>query len=183
MQTTGTQLTAIVYSDGPEFEAFLEDACASMAAAGMRLAGLVQHSRPQAERSKCEIHLRDLATGEVHGISDDRGPQARGCRLNTDRLLRASTAAEAALSERTDLLVLCKFGKTEAAGGGFRTLIARAIELSVPVLIGVPAVNLASFRAFSGGIAREIPLAELGSDRSRVSERLRPSGEPMAGAA
>lgn len=78
----------------------------------------------------------------------------------------------ATLSSQVELLVLCKFGKTEAEGGGFRTLIARAFELSVPVLIGVPVVNLASFREFSAGLAREIELSGLSSDPHAVLQLL-----------
>jgi nucleoside-triphosphatase THEP1 len=154
-------ITAIVYGDGPEFETFLKAATESMAGQGMRLAGLIQESRPRGERRKCDIYLRDLATGEVHGVSDDRGPEARGCMLNTDRLLRAGEAAGRGLSADTDLLVLCKFGKTEATGGGLRNLIATALDLAVPVLIGVPRANLEPFRAFAGETAREVDLAEL----------------------
>ncbi|MDX8482870.1 DUF2478 domain-containing protein [Mesorhizobium sp. VK24D] len=165
-------ITAIVYSNGSEFEAFLQEITAIMAERGMRLAGLVQLSEKKPDRVKCDMHLRDLATGKLYGISDDRGPHARGCVLNTDRLLRACEAAEAALSGRTDLLVLCKFGKTEAEGGGFRSLMAKAFELSVPVLIGVPSVNLAPFRAFAADLAREIELSHLSSDRIAAVESL-----------
>ncbi|MBN8994970.1 MAG: DUF2478 domain-containing protein [Rhizobiales bacterium] len=154
-------ITAIVYGDGPEFETFLKATTEAMAGQGMRLAGLIQVSRPQDERRKCDIYLTDLATGEVHGVSDDRGPEARGCRLDVDRLLRAGQAAERAISADTDLLVLCKFGKTEAAGGGFRSLVATALAQSVPVLIGVPRANLEAFRAFAGDTAREWDLADL----------------------
>jgi hypothetical protein len=165
-------ITAIVYSNGSEFEAFLQEATAIMAEQGMRLAGLVQLSEKKPDRVKCDMHLRDLASGKLHGISDDRGPHARGCVLNTDSLLRACEAAGAELSGKTDLLVLCKFGKTEVEGGGFRPLIAKALELSVPVLIGVPLINLASFREFADGLAREIELADLMSDRLTAVERL-----------
>jgi hypothetical protein len=165
-------ITAIVYSNGSEFEAFLREVTGIMAERGMRLAGLVQLSEPKPDRVKCDMHLRDLGTGKLHGISDDRGPHARGCVLNTDRLLRACEAASAGLSDRTDLLVLCKFGKIEVEGGGFRTLIAQALELSVPVLIGVPVINLAPFRAFAADLAREIELPHLSSDRGAALERL-----------
>lgn len=156
-------LTAIVYGDGPEFETFLKAATDVMSKGGLRLAGLIQESRPRDERRKCDIYLKDLATGEVHGVSDDRGPEARGCLLNTDRLLRAGEAAGQGLSAETDLLVICKFGKTEATGGGLRSLIATALDLAVPVLIGVPSANLAPFREFAGDMAREIDLAALAS--------------------
>jgi hypothetical protein len=165
-------ITAIVYSNGPDFEAFLQGATAAMAAAGIQLAGLIQRSRPRPDRAKCDLYLQNLATGELHGISEDRGPLARGCVLDTDRLLGACEAAMATLSSQVDHLVLCKFGKSEAEGGGFRTLIARAFELSVPVLIGVPVVNLAPFREFSAGLAREIELSGLGSDPRAVLKLL-----------
>lgn len=183
----GYPITAIVYSSGSECEAFLREATANMVDEGMRLAGLIQSSRAKPGHLKCDMYLQDLATGELHGISDDRGPHARGCVLNTDRLLRACEAADRGLSGRTDLLVLCKFGKTEVEGGGFRTLIARALELSVPVLIGVPAINLDPFRQFTAGFAQEVELSQLASGRPAVAECLRfrgwPIGEAMAGAA
>jgi hypothetical protein len=174
MQATDSSnpITAIVYSDSAQFETFLQDVTAAMVDKGLRLAGLVQHSRPNLHRVKCDMYLRDLATGEFHAISDDRGPHARGCVLNTDRLLHACQAAQAGLTCQTDLLVLCKFGKTEVEGGGFRTLIARALELCVPVLIGVPRVNVAPFREFSGGFAREVELTQLVAGRSADAERL-----------
>lgn len=176
-------ITAIVYSDGPKFEAFLQEFTAARAKQGMRLAGLIQRSEPKPGRLKCDMYLRDLATGELHGISDDRGPQARGCVLNTDRLLRACTAAEAQLSSQTALLVLCKFGKAEVEGGGFRSLIAKALDLSVPVLIGVPLINLTPFREFSADLAREIDLSQILSDPLTATERLRSSNWPIGEAA
>lgn len=165
-------ITGIVYSDSSAFETFLREATAAMAARGLRLAGLVQHSEAKPDRVKCDMHLEDLATGRRYGISDDRGPHARGCVLNPDQLARACQSAEQTLSGRTDFLVLSKFGKTEAEGGGFRRLMASALELSVPVLIGVPLINLAPFREFADDLAREIELADLMSDRLTAVERL-----------
>jgi hypothetical protein len=165
-------ITAIVYSDGSAFETFLREATAAMAARGLRLAGLVQYSEQKPDRVKCDMHLEDLATGKRYGISDDRGPHARGCVLNLGQLARACLAAEQALSGRTDVLVLSKFGKTEAEGGGFRGLMARALELSVPVMIGVPLVNVESFREFADGLAREVELGDLMSDRFTAIDRL-----------
>lgn len=174
MQTADSisPITAIVYSDGPHFEIFLQEITAALADKGLRLGGLVQHSRPNPHRVKCDMYLRDLATGELYAISDDRGPHARGCVLNTDRLLYACQKAQTGLSSRTDLLVLCKFGKTEVEGGGFRTLIAKALELSIPILIGVPLINLVPFREFSAGFAREVELSQFVTDRCSIAERL-----------
>ena len=177
----GGPITAIVYSNGSEFEAFLRDITAIMTDQGMRLAGLIQLSEKRPDRVKCDMHLRDLATGKLHHISDDRGPHARGCVLNTDRLLRTCEVAGAGLSSKTDLLVLCKFGKTEVEGGGFRALIAKAFELSVPVLIGVPVINLSPFREFAADLAREIELCHLSSDYVAAVKRLLDPGVIVGG--
>lgn len=157
----GQPITAIVYRDGASFERFLKTTTDTMTVKGLRIAGLIQESRPNDERRRCDLYLKDLATGEVHGVSEDRGPHARGCMLDTDRLLRAGDAARRSLSSDIDVLVLCKFGKTEVAGGGLRSLIVDALELSVPVLIGVPEANLGPFRAFAGELAREVAMADL----------------------
>jgi hypothetical protein len=82
------------------------------------------------------------------------------------------------LSSQTDLLVLCKFGKTEVEGGGFRSLIAKALELSVPVLVGVPLINLTPFREFSADLAREVDLSQIVSEPLTAAERLRSSNWP-----
>lgn len=178
-------ITAIIYSDGEQFEAFLQEVSAIMADRGLQLAGLIQRSLRKPGRVKCDIHLQDLASGELRGISDDRGPEARGCVLNADQLLRACEAAAAGLTCQTDLLVLSKFGKTEAEGGGFRGLMAKAIDLSVPVLIGLPPFNLMAFREFSAGLAHEIGLSELDTDRLAAAQYLasepheKPATEPQ----
>ena len=61
-----------------------------------------------------------------------------------------------ALSEETSILVLNKFGKSEGEGGGFRPLIADALDRSIPVLIAVPWRNIESWREFAGAFAREV---------------------------
>ncbi|CAH1690653.1 conserved hypothetical protein [Hyphomicrobiales bacterium] len=164
MSTELRPITAILYADGQAFETFLRDLTAGMVRRGLRLAGLVQHSIPRPDRRKCDMLLRDLATGALHPISEDRGAEAHGCSLDTDLLTRACTAAEVGLSDRTALLVLCKFGKVEAGGGGMRGLIEAALGYAVPVLIGVPAINREAFEAFAGDFAHLLPLELFGPD-------------------
>jgi hypothetical protein len=93
-------------------------------------------------------------------------------------MARAMQLAMVALRAAPDLLVLNKFGKTEVEGGGFRTLIAAAIEQAVPVLIGVPYRNIDPWRAFAGELAREIHLS--GPADGLVLDRLWPAGEAPA---
>ena len=53
----------------------------------------------------------------------------------------------------SELFILNKFGPEEAAGRGFVTAIAKAVEADVPVLVGVGKASLDAFHTFCGGQA------------------------------
>ena len=72
--------------------------------------------------------------------------------------------ATAALATDPDLLVINRFGKTEAEGGGVRPLIADAVDRGIPVLIAVPWRNIASWRVFAGELAVEFGFGDLPVD-------------------
>lgn len=129
---------------------------AGMLRGRMRLCGTVQTNLARADRRKCDMDLQLLATGEVLRISEDRGAQARGCTLDTHVLTQAVALTEAALSG-ADLLIVNKFGKTEAEGHGFAPLIGEAICAGIPVLVGVNGLNLPVFEAFADGLATALP--------------------------
>ncbi|WP_071797127.1 DUF2478 domain-containing protein [Natronohydrobacter thiooxidans] len=122
----------------------------------LKLCGTVQTNITRADRRKCDMDLRLLATGEVLRISEDRGAFARGCTLDTQVLTEAVARSEAALAG-ADLLIVNKFGKTEAEGQGFAPLIAEALFAGIPVLVGVNALNLPAFEGFTEGIAQPLP--------------------------
>nr|WP_256515620.1 DUF2478 domain-containing protein [Alsobacter ponti] len=151
-------ITAIVYAERQPIGPALAALADALRAEGKALAGFVQHEVPRPGRRKCDMVLEDLATGARIRISEDRGEHARGCRLDTSELLRAAGLAADALAEGADVLVLNKYGKVEAEGGGVRPLIADAVARGVPVIVGVPRLNLESFRAFAGALAVETPL-------------------------
>jgi hypothetical protein len=138
--------------------AALADACG---AAGMRLAGLVQRGPAVPPGSRCNMEVELLPTGRRLAISEERGAGARGCRLDPGLLLDALAAAGEALEADAELFILNRFGKVEADGGGGRWLIARAVELGVPVVLAVPWRNIAAFRAFAGELATEVPVEQL----------------------
>ncbi len=122
----------------------------------VKLCGTVQTNTTRADRHKCDMDLQLLATGEVFRISEDRGALARGCLLDTGVLAQVVVATEAALPG-AELLIVNKFGKTEAAGGGFAPVIGEALCQGVPVLVGVNGLNLSAFRTFSGGLEEALP--------------------------
>ncbi len=164
---TDPTITAFVYSDSSAADEALRQLAIGLTERGLRLAGLVQLNQARPGRSRCDMVLEEIASGACVPISQDRGPHARGCALDLGQLLTAMQLVRAQLDSRPDLLFLNKFGKTEAEGGGFRELIAEAIEAGIAVVIAVPWRNIESWRMFTGGEAREIVLEE---ERFNVDE-------------
>lgn len=174
-------ITALIYSDSDAADQALRDIAVTLMERGCKLAGLVQHNTPRPGRSRCDMILEELASGDLLGISQDRGPLARGCALDVDQLLKAMQIVRAALAERPELVILNKFGKTEAEGAGFRPLIAEAIEAGLPLLIAVPWRNIESWRNFTGDLAREIDLDRIAADGQSLCDRLGFGPGPEAG--
>ncbi|MGL4241928.1 MAG: DUF2478 domain-containing protein [Beijerinckiaceae bacterium] len=161
MLKASAPVTAILYSEGREVDPLMRRLAAHLEGAGCALAGFVQRNEERLGRRRCDMVLEDLASGALVGISQDRGPHARGCMLDVGELLRGMELAMAALESAPDLLMINKFGKTEGEGGGFRPLIAEAVARGVPVLVAVPLRNIDSWRLFAGGLAKEIDVAAL----------------------
>lgn len=120
---------------------------------GLAVAGLVQTNSEGADPHHCDMDVKVLPDGPVFRISQSLGRESRGCRLDSAALEAAVAAVEATLDPVPALVIINKFGKREADGGGFREVIGRCLAAGVPVLLGVNAMNHAEFLAFSQGMA------------------------------
>ena len=123
---------------------------------GLRLAGAVQVNSQPARGGRYHMDLSLLPSGEVIRISQSLGNLAKGCRLDPGAIARAAGLVEAGVAKGADVLIVNKFGKHEAEGRGFRDAIARALDLGVPVLVGLAASNRAAFEEFTGGVAQAL---------------------------
>lgn len=148
-------VTALVYSDSDLADQTLRQIALALLEQDWRLAGLVQHNQSRPGRSRCDMILEELGSGELIGISQDRGPHARGCALDVGQLLSAMELVRGQIERRPDLVILNKFGKTEAEGGGFRPVIAEAVEAEIPLLIAIPWRNIEGWRLFVGELGTE----------------------------
>lgn len=146
------KLAAVLYEkgEGAATDALLYGFALRLKRAGVRLAGAVQSNLPVANRSRCDITLEDLATGQRIKASDDRDRLAKGCRLDQSALEDCVGIAVSSLEPDTDLVVINRFGKCEAEGRGFRPMIEQAVLLDVPVLVGLNRAHLGSWRTFVG---------------------------------
>ena len=122
----------------------------------LRLCGTVQINTERCDAGPCDMDVRVLPDGPVLRISQDLGPWARGCRLDPEALEGAVGLVSARLRSGADLLIINKFGKHEAEGRGFRDVIAQAISLDVPVLVGLNGLNRQAFEDFAGGLATHL---------------------------
>lgn len=132
--------------------------------AGIRPAGIVQINTERHEAGPCDMDVLVLPHGPKLRISQSLGQDARGCRLDPEALETAVGLVQATLAQ-SDCLIVNKFGKHEAEGRGFRPVIAEAISLGLPVLVGLNDLNAVAFQEFSGGLAEELkpaakPLSE-----------------------
>lgn len=135
----------------------LERLALHLAARGLRCCGTVQINNARSDAGPCDMDVRVLPDGPVLRISQDLGPQARGCRLDPAALETAVGLVAASLSSGADLLIINKFGKHEAEGRGLRDAIAEAVAQDIPVLVGLNALNRKAFEDFADGLAVHVP--------------------------
>jgi hypothetical protein len=98
----------------------------------------------------------DLRWGTAFDIWEARGTWARGCRLDEGGLVDAEATLLAAITERADLLVINRFGRTESLGRGLIGCFAAALEAGIPVLTAVRAPYDDAWREFHGGLGQDL---------------------------
>jgi len=156
---TDTPLAAIRF-DTEDIDGFVAGIVGDLRAAGWRLSGVIQSRGIVGAECHCaDMDLTSISTGDVFRISQPLGNGSRGCRLHPGALVQCAAQLECELQGEVDLLILNRFGRGESEGRGFRDLIARALERSVPVLTTVRPTYAEAWKAFSAGLARDLPLS------------------------
>lgn len=164
----GSNLAAIVYANDEYPEAIFSWIVNECRARKLVLAGVLQRPAFEEADKRCDVLLEDLASGHLTPLFEDRGAGATGCRLDVAALVEASMRVASSLENDPALLVLNKFGKVEAEGGGMCHLMAKALERGIPAIIGVPSRNLDIWRRFAGEFS-----VELSEDTDEIRKWLR----------
>ncbi len=150
------QLGYIQSQDRGAGDIVLTDVAFKLMAAGYTVCGAVQCNTERSDGDRCDMDIILLPGGQKTRVSQALGPGATGCRLDNGALEQAVADVETRITPRADLLVINKFGKQEALGGGFRGLIATALSWGIPVLTSVNALNQDAFLEFSAGFEIEV---------------------------
>jgi hypothetical protein len=143
-------LAAIVYPTGFPIDDFMAGLARLMKRRGLRLGGVVQHNGGACDDGCLSMALEDLASGRRFPISEDRGAESAGCRLDASGLAAAGGAIAAALAGELDLVIVNKFGRQEMLGQGLRQEIVAAVMAGLPVLLAVREDFVPAWREFAG---------------------------------
>lgn len=104
------------------------------------------------------LSVVDIRTGERARITQNRGKEARGCKLDAQGLVSMAHCIDAAIDDGVDLIMISRFGRAEAEGRGLLSCFSNAICAGIPVLTAVREPHVGRWDAFHGGIATGLAL-------------------------
>lgn len=158
MSMSGTvRLAAIGYQAGFPIDDLLRRVAERLRADRVGLAGALQENVGGIPGQCSAMTLIDLTSQGRFLISQDLGLQSEGCRLDARGLSEIGALLDRPFDRRTELLLLNRFGKAEAEGGGLRSVFARALDAGIPILTAVRPPYLEAWAQFHGGLAVDLP--------------------------
>lgn len=138
-------------------DAILAEVAAALRSWGLNVHGILQEECADSAGTKPITRLRDIADGTLIQISQNLGRNARGCRLDSQALAEAAVRLETTVESGADLLILNRFGRSEAEGTGLRSIIEGAIHAGIPVLIAVRDEYAVAWDDFHAGMGAWLP--------------------------
>ena len=144
-------LAAVIYRPEDDVDSLLASFATRVRGQGRRLGGIVQRNR----RGDCGpeklMEVIDLMTDQTIPICQNLGSESTACKLDLAGLADASQAVRRAIADDVELVVVNKFGRSEAEGRGLRAEIADAIVAGLPVLTAVSERVYVAWCDFTGG--------------------------------
>jgi hypothetical protein len=144
-------LAAVVYGAGEDPDRLIAGFAEDLHRAGHRPVGVVQRGR-NCHSENPQFGVVTLPDGEVVGLASDDSSHGVGCRLDSDRLAGLAVRLAAAIEDGADLVIINRFGRSEAGGKGLIDLVPLALDADIPVLIAVPEQRFAAWIRFSEGM-------------------------------
>jgi nucleoside-triphosphatase THEP1 len=144
------RLAAILYGQADDVDVLLAEFAEDLLRNGVRIGGVVQHNVRDVAGKKTAMEVVDLAEGHTISICQSLGSGSMACKLDAAGLAEAAVAVQRAIDDRVDLIVVNKFSKQEASGGGLRDELAQAILSGIPVLTAVPEKCIEDWKTFTG---------------------------------
>lgn len=150
-------LAALQYSRGFDVSAIMMDAVACLRNQGVVVGGLLQEAEVVASEQCSILHLVDLRSGRRARITQNRGKESRGCKLDEQGLVSLSYCIDTAIDDGVDLIVISRFGRAEAGGDGLLSGFTDVVCAGIPLLTSVREPYVDRWREFHGGFALDLP--------------------------
>jgi nucleoside-triphosphatase THEP1 len=151
------RLAAMVYHSGFKIDDFLTRLADLLRADQVKLAGVLQENTRDVSGACSAMTLVDLTSRSRFRISQDLGSQAEGCRLDVRGIAEIGPLLERTIDQDAELIILNRFGKAEAEGGGLRAAFVRAMEAGIPTLTAVREPYIEAWSQFHGRLAIDLP--------------------------
>jgi hypothetical protein len=123
---------------------------------GLRVAGAIEVPAPAGACLCGPLALKDLTSGALFPVTLNLGSGSAACKLDAAGLAGACHSVLQAVYQGADLVVLSKFGKVEAEGGGLLEVFNAAAGARIPCLTGVAPAYAAPFLRYAGGYSEWI---------------------------
>ncbi|MBI5132983.1 MAG: DUF2478 domain-containing protein [Rhodopseudomonas palustris] len=187
-RTGRPSILAVVYSDGAAACRMISDLGYRLRDAGVAVAGIVPYHATRDGTPRCDMEVEELASRIILQLAEDQTPQSTGCRVDPAAMQDAAALIASAFQKCPELLIVNKFGKLEADGGGLGDVITEAVDLGIPVVVGVPERHIKRWREFTNGLAEEAMIdsprvQQWLARRGLAAQRVRSSAEPMLNSA
>ena len=150
-------LAAIQYERDFDINGLLSKIVKSLKKKGVVIGGVLQESEFRPNGGCVRLNIVDIRTGKTERITQDRGRESRGCKLDPRGLAAISHCITDAIDADVDLVIINKFGRAESEGDGLLFCIADAISAGVPILTTVREPYVAAWNLYHGGLAIGLP--------------------------
>lgn len=151
---TPLHAAAIVYDAGDEVDALLAEVVQAQRQAGRRVRGLLMARSVPGPGCAAETVMVDIASGERYLVSQPLGRDSTACRADPQGFARAGGVLRAAAGDAPELVVVNRFGKLEAEGGGLRAELLEILSRDIPLLTSVSRGLADEWQRFTGGASQ-----------------------------
>lgn len=145
-----SHIAAVITDDSAKTQAMIAAAVAEWDVLGSRIVGLFSESHGIPGRACGAGFLRDIASGKAYSIYLETPSAHTSCHLDATGV-EAACAAVLGRIPTSDLVVLSKFGKLEAARAGLFRAFERAVGTGRPLLTTVSYLHRDAWQAFAPG--------------------------------
>ncbi len=133
-------------------QALLSHLAVSWRARGLRIAGVVEEFT--VENARETVLLRDLKSGARYPLKQDLGSGSISCSLDLASLAAACLSVETAIEQGCDFVIISKFGKMEASGGGLAGAFYAAIAADRPIVTSVSPSLTEAWNGFANPLTK-----------------------------